>query len=459
MAQGDSYSAEPARRRHAVIIKGKSCSNGAWFAKHLSNTKDNEENRLIETRGLLAENVPEGFREMAAIASGTKVKNYFYHANINPPGDAELTEQQWQQAVDTLEKNLGLENQPRFVVEHVKNGRQHRHVIWSRIDADSMTAISDSQNYAVHEKTAKELALAFGWEPATPVHGREVNEKRPERRPKNWEGLRGSQTGLSPELVKSELTAMWQSADSGKAFHAAIEDRGYLLCQGDRRDFVVIDATGKEHSLARRLEGVRAAALRERLADVDREALPTVEEGKQRNAARYADNANKRHLRRMKLAREAAEYLRGQEDLAAKLEQAARAASRKAAFRQAQRRKQAISNQHLRDINRTGKAETVYSTAALTEGYTNKDFFERMEALRLKAMQEREAQNQQRADRSTLLRGELQGYLRSSPSPKDSTTLMTRAAEHAKLQAALEEKQRQGWVGYVQKRREWERER
>ena len=65
---------------------------------------------------------------------GTKCTNYFYQANINPREDEHLTPAQWREAVDTLEKNLGLTGQPRFVVEHEKEGRTHRHIVWSRID-------------------------------------------------------------------------------------------------------------------------------------------------------------------------------------------------------------------------------------------------------------------------------------------------------------------------------------
>ena len=60
------------------------------------------------------------FREIGAVASGTRTKNYFYHANINP--EEHLTAEQRLEAVDRLERNLGLEGQPRFIIEHEKHG-------------------------------------------------------------------------------------------------------------------------------------------------------------------------------------------------------------------------------------------------------------------------------------------------------------------------------------------------
>jgi len=73
---------------------------------------------------------------------------------------------------------------------------------------------------------------------------------------------------------------LWQQSDSGSSFKAALESNGYLLCKGDRRDFVIIDPAGDDHSLTRRIAGAKAAGVRERLSDIDRDALPTVAEGR-----------------------------------------------------------------------------------------------------------------------------------------------------------------------------------
>ncbi len=88
------------------------------------------------------------------------------------------------------------------------------------------------------------------------------------------------QTGLKPQQVKAEVTALWQEADSGAAFRAALAEKGYILCRGDRRDFVVVDPAGDEHSLARRIAGAKASEVRERLKGTDRDALPSVAEGR-----------------------------------------------------------------------------------------------------------------------------------------------------------------------------------
>ena len=263
-----------------MIISGGSRNNWRFFSKHLMKTDENERVDVTEIRGLAGDTVLQGFREMDALAGGTRVKNFFYHANLNPREDEHLTPEQWDKAVDTLEKNLGLEGQSRMVVEHEKQARIHKHVIWSRIDPDSMTAISDSQNYAKHAATSRELEQEFG---LAPVRGvlMEPDGPRPERRPKNWETFRGHKSGIDPQQVKAEVSELWHSSDNGKAFRTALAERGYVLCTGDRRDFCLIDPAGQEHSLGRRIAGVKAAELREGLADIDPATLPDVVEGRQ----------------------------------------------------------------------------------------------------------------------------------------------------------------------------------
>jgi hypothetical protein len=264
-----------------MIIKGGSRQNGRFFAKHLTNAKDNERVRLVEFRGFAKDTIENAFREMKADAAGSRCQNYFYHADMNPRENEHLTDEQWSRAVDTLEKELGLEGQPRFVVEHEKNGRVHRHVVWSRIDADTMTARSDSLTYGKHEAAARQIEQDCELQPVPSVlvEGREG--PRPTRRARDWEGLRGSGSGLVPDDVTKQVTALWQQCDTGTAFKTALEENGYILCRGDRRDFCIVDPAGDDHSLARRIDGTKAAAVRERMKDIDRDSLPTVEEGRE----------------------------------------------------------------------------------------------------------------------------------------------------------------------------------
>jgi hypothetical protein len=99
-------------------------------------------------------------------------------------------------------------------------------------------------------------------------------------------------TGIKGKDVRQEVTELFRSSDGAEAFKAALEDHGYVLAKGDRRDFVIIDRAGGDHSLARRISGIKAAELREFMAPIDRNSLPTVDQ-----AVGIVQDRLARHLR------------------------------------------------------------------------------------------------------------------------------------------------------------------
>ncbi len=259
-----------------MIIKGNPGGSVAFWSSHLLRDDTNEKAEVKEITGLTAEDLPGALREMQAVASGSRSHgNFMYQANISPRADEHLTPAQWREAVDTLEKNLGLEGHQRVVVEHVKEGRQHYHVVWNRVDVETMKVADMGGNYRVHESTARELEAKFELTP-TPTRPSAERQATPEL----WEMRAAARTGIDPHGMKAELTALWQSCDSGQAFAAALDERGFVLARGDRRDFCVVDSAGTAHSLARRLDGVKAAEVRDFMADVDRDGLPSVAEAR-----------------------------------------------------------------------------------------------------------------------------------------------------------------------------------
>ncbi len=259
-----------------MIIKGNPAGSVKFWAKHLLRDDTNEIAEVKEIRGLLSEDLPSALREMQAVASGSRCHgNFMYQANINPQADEHLTDEQWKEAVDTLERNLGLEDHQRIVVEHIKNGRQHYHIIWNRVDVYTMRVADMGGNWPIHEATARELESKFDLTP-TPSH-------TPDSKPaaELYEIRAADRSGIDPAALKTELTELWQQAEDGKAFQAAIEERGYILAKGDRRDFCVVDQAGDAHSLARRLDGVNTKELRAYMADIDRDTLLSVAEARQ----------------------------------------------------------------------------------------------------------------------------------------------------------------------------------
>ena len=264
MAAGHDYQREPRWQRR-------------FWSKHLLRDDTNEKAEVREISGLAATDLRAALREMQGVASGSRSQgNFMYQANINPLAHERLTPEQWREAVDTLERNLGLEGHQRVVIEHVKEGRQHYHVIWNRVDVETMKVADMGGNYRIHEKTARELEARFG---LTPTPTAAPNARNPPDA--LWEKRAAERSGIDPKTMREELTQLWRATDTGTAFKEALEERGYVLAKGDRRDFCVLDRAGDAHSLARRLEGVKAAEVRARMSDVNRDALPNVEDARE----------------------------------------------------------------------------------------------------------------------------------------------------------------------------------
>jgi hypothetical protein len=264
-----------------MIIKGKSRAGPIALAAHLANAETNERVELVETRGTVAQDLRGALIEMDAYAAGTRCQKSLYHAALSPEPPHVLTSAQRSEAIDALEQKLGLNGHARLVVVHEKHERQHIHVVWSRIDLEKMRSVADSHNYRKHEEVARDLERRFGHDRVQGAHHERDGVERPNRTPSRPELRQEERTGITGNQVRAEVTRAFRSSDNAEAFKAALEDRGYILAQGDRRDFVVLDREGGVHSLARRIDGIKAADLREFMQPIDREALPSVDQAKE----------------------------------------------------------------------------------------------------------------------------------------------------------------------------------
>jgi len=125
-----------------MILKAKERGDGSQLARYLLATRDNEHVELHELSGFVSDKLIEAFHEADAIARGTRCKNYLFSMSLNPPEGAHVGTEVFERAADQIGKKLGLENQPRAIVFHEKDGRRHAHVVWSRIDTEKMRAIN-----------------------------------------------------------------------------------------------------------------------------------------------------------------------------------------------------------------------------------------------------------------------------------------------------------------------------
>lgn len=264
-----------------MIIKGKAVTGPQALARYLQSKEVNERAEIVEIRGTAASDPEGALIEMDAYAEGTRCQKPLYHAKINPEPPHRLTPEQRKEAIDLLEQRLGFAGHARVVVIHEKLNREHIHVIWSRIDLENMRAVSLSHNYRAHEEVSRELERRFGHNRVQGALAERENTERPERTLSAAEMRQEERTGISAKNVKAEVTAAFKASDNPESFRSALEDAGYVLAKGDRRDFVIVDQQGGVHSLGRRIDDMKAAELRAFMAPLDRNSLPTIEQAKE----------------------------------------------------------------------------------------------------------------------------------------------------------------------------------
>ena len=165
---------------------------------------------------------------------------------------------------------------------HEKHGRAHLHVVWCRMDYDTGTLRSDSQNYLKHEQASLQLEREFGHEIVPGKHAKRDREKQPEFPRQDHDFVEAQMAERSPMTVedrKEQIRALHAAAANGQAFKKALEDAGYILAQGDR-GYLVVDQAGVHSALSRNLQGVKKAQVDAFMADVPLDRLPTIEEAK-----------------------------------------------------------------------------------------------------------------------------------------------------------------------------------
>src|SRR5271165_971416 len=274
-----------------MIGKGNLHGDGGALARYLMTGEKGEITQLLETRGLedFSRDPVEAFERLQQLADNrTKSPLPFFHTQTrNAPGE-HLTDAQWSQVADREEKRLGFTGQPRIVSFHIDpaSGEKHLHVGWFRIDLETMQAI-DPGLYKNHLKQlCRKLEKEFCLQEVS-------NTRKPDDRARaaSWkEQEEARRLGIDDRAIRNTILDCLEHADGGKAFRAALDERGLMLANGDKRDcFVVIDQAGGHHPLNKRLTGHTLAETRERFADLDRAQLPSVEEAKEIQRTRTAE--------------------------------------------------------------------------------------------------------------------------------------------------------------------------
>ncbi|WP_415402425.1 AAA family ATPase [Tateyamaria sp. SN3-11] len=269
-----------------MILKGNQRGGGRALALHLLNTQDNDHITVHQLRGFLSDDLAGAFAEIDAISMGTRCVQPYFSVSVNPPpeGSAELTDKDFRAAAHKIERAHGLTGHPRAIVFHEKDGRRHVHIVWSRIDAQTMTAKNLSHYKRKLMSISRALFLEHGFE--LPKGFDDHQHASPDRVSlAEWQAAkrRGRNAIDQKQLIKQ----CWDLSDSSAAFEAALSEHGLALARGDRRSHVVVTADGQIIAVPR-AAGLKTKEVRSKLGEAD--DLPGVETAR----AKLAQNATAR---------------------------------------------------------------------------------------------------------------------------------------------------------------------
>lgn len=254
-----------------TILVGNQRGGAKDLALHLMKD-ENEHVDVHEIRGFVSDSVMGALNEAYALSKATQCKQFIYSLSANPPPNQRVTTDDFIDVIDRSEKRLGLTGQPRVIVFHEKQGRRHAHCVWSRIKADTLTAVNLSHDRKKLVALTREIFIERQW----PIPEGLVRSSK--RNPTNFtlaQWQQAKRQGKDPRAIKTALQDAWAVSDSKAAFVHALSERGYKLARGDRRGFLVVDHRLDYYSLSK-WSGHSPTVLKSRLGDP--KDLPSLEQ-------------------------------------------------------------------------------------------------------------------------------------------------------------------------------------
>lgn len=147
-----------------MIIKSHIRGGYRAAADYLKEQGKNEEIRLVEISDPDAQNLDEAFHNMWTIACNSRAIKPLHHISINPYKDERLTDEQVLQIVKHCEEKYGYkpDDHQRVIVEHVKEGRQHFHVIWNRVSLTTGKVQKSGEHWKKSKQVCREMERELG---------------------------------------------------------------------------------------------------------------------------------------------------------------------------------------------------------------------------------------------------------------------------------------------------------
>lgn len=147
-----------------MIIKSHVRGGYRAAADYMKDIGKNEKTRLVEMSDPSAKNLDDAFHNMWVVACNTRCTKPLHHISINPMKDEHLTDEQVLKIVERCEEKYGYKmfHHQRVIVEHVKDGRQHFHVIWNRVSLNTGNPVWPGHHWKKSKQVCREMEAELG---------------------------------------------------------------------------------------------------------------------------------------------------------------------------------------------------------------------------------------------------------------------------------------------------------
>jgi hypothetical protein len=258
--------------------KGRCRGNGAQLGNYLLDTKNNIRAELLAMHGATSNDPRRALLEMSLTSEITgKTKDGLYHMQLSPRVHeaADMTFEQKMRAVEIEAEQMGLQGHRWALFEHEKeDGRIHMHLVFERYNHDTGRMWDDFGNYNKHMLASRQMEREF-----------------------NWQLTHENKRTLDKD-VKDHITELWSKSQDGADFVKLMDKAGFEVTQGiDRRPYQIVDQYGREHDLARQLQGIKQREVSEYLNGIRGHLRPTTEASYDRRKAYESVQQEPDHLK------------------------------------------------------------------------------------------------------------------------------------------------------------------
>lgn len=260
-----------------IIKPSRAGGGGPALARYLTEGK-NERAEVLELRNLEAPHLKAAVFDMDMLARGSACQNHALHVQLRAAPGERLSAEHWLEAFDRTAAAFGMEDhQAAIVLHHQQDGTTHAHFVFNRVHPETLKAADLWQSKKKCMALARELEQEWGLRPLNSLNRHPTRDYSHAGQQETEQARRH---GQNVHDIREHVRQLWENSTSGKEFSEALEAEGFQLAKGDKRDYVVLDATGSPYSLGSRTTGAKAREVREKLQDLDPAKVPDIAEGR-----------------------------------------------------------------------------------------------------------------------------------------------------------------------------------